>query len=152
MFNKSASYTCETSVDYMQNSAEMAVLTNGISADRNSILQGRRYISIVPCIRQNQIQKAEVINRASLQASVIRAYLKTKCGIPHECIAFAIDTTQNISDVVMVNIFNGELPQGNESGIIKYVLGGNTADIFSKYGSGIPYGNLWMIQERAKEN
>lgn len=138
------------SLEYMQNRANMGLLMSGISSNKNSILEGRKYISIVPCIQRGKMFNPDEINRASIQASVIRATLKVNAGIPHECIAFAIDTTQNVSNVVMVNIFEGPLPQGKESGTIQYILNGKTDAIFTKYSNGVPYGNIWMIQARSR--
>lgn len=132
----------------MENRANMNILTDAISKNKRSITEHEKYISLVPCIRRNQIGDARAVNNASLQASVIRAFLKLNCAVPHNCIAFAIDTTQNMSDVVMVNIFDGSLPQGEDSGTICYVLNGYPEGVLSKYTNGVPYGNLWMIQTR----
>jgi len=115
---------------------------------RLEILSGRKYVSLVSCIMNMDIGEGDIINRASEQASVVRALLKTRFGIPHECIAFSIDTTQGRRNRVYLNIFSGELPQGERSNEIQYVQKGNRDKVLDKYVYGIPYGNYWMILKR----
>lgn len=59
-----------------------------LTASRVKLLGGNYHLLIVAHAGSTNYTDEAVVNEASLRASRIRAYLKSKLNIPHDCVAF----------------------------------------------------------------
>jgi len=85
-------------------------------------------------------QNSEAINNVSIQASVVRAYLKIKYGLNNDCFTFNIDNSFNTENTIGIAVKYLPVPEGANRNIY-YTFNPMIASlnlILSQYGS-IPY-------------
>lgn len=88
--------------DYGDNAYQLERMGRLLDASRKRILKGDCHLLIVSHVDAYTFEDDAVVNEASLRANRIRAYLKTRFDIPHECIAFYIDRSGIYRDRVHV--------------------------------------------------
>ena len=88
--------------DYGDNVYQLERMGGLLDASRNQILKGDCHLLIVSHVNAYEYEDEEVVNEASLRAGRIRAYLKTRFDIPHDCVAFYIDRSGNYRDQIHV--------------------------------------------------
>lgn len=104
--NKSLLYTA-----YKSNQKSLNWLNSTVVANRAALQSGEVYLEIFAYIPASEVGDARAINWASIQGSVVRAYIKTQYGISHDKCTFAIDTTQNLQNVIQVQLVSGTVPR-----------------------------------------
>lgn len=90
--------------DYGDNAYQLERMSRLFDVSRKRLLRGDSHLLIVSHVNAYTYEDEAVINEASLRANRIRAYLKTRFDIPHECIAFYIDRSGIYRD--RVHIYN----------------------------------------------
>ena len=133
--------------NYKSNAAALARTDRFIRANRPALLAGSAHVELLSYIPSWQVGNTAAINTASLQASVVRAYLLTQYGIPHTSCTFAIDTTQGLSNQVQLQVVSGPIPRYANTQI-NYSDGGgkwSAAEAVRAYTNGVPYASYWMI-------
>lgn len=133
--------------DYKSNGQALARTDRFIRANRPMLLAGSAHVELLSYIPANKVGNSTAINNASLQASVVRAYLLTQYGIPHSSCTFAIDTTQGYSDQVHLQVVSGPIPRFANTQI-NYSEGGrawSAAEAVRAYKNGVPYASYLMI-------
>ena len=88
--------------DYGDNAYQLERMGGLLDVSRDQILKGDCHLLIVSHVNTYEYEDKEVVNEASLRAGRIRAYLKTRFDIPHDCVAFYIDRSGNYRDQVHV--------------------------------------------------
>lgn len=88
--------------DYGDNAYQLERMGRLLDASRNRLLKGNSHLLIVSHVDAYTSEEESVINEASLRANRIRAYLKVRFDIPHECVAFYIDRSGSYRDRVHV--------------------------------------------------
>lgn len=96
--------------DYGDNAFALQRMNETLTASRAKLLGNNYHLLIVAHVKSYNSADNNVINEASLRASRIRAYLKLKLGIPHECVAFYIDRNGGYIDQVHVYQVHAPLP------------------------------------------
>ena len=88
--------------DYGDNAYQLERMGGLLDVSRDQILKGDCHLLIVSHVNAYEYEDKEVVNEASLRAGRIRAYLKTRFDISHDCVAFYIDRSGNYRDQVHV--------------------------------------------------
>ena len=96
--------------DYGDNAYQLERMGGLLDVSRDQILKGDCHLLIVSHVNAYEYEDKEVVNEASLRAGRIRAYLKTRFDIPHDCVAFYIDRSGNYRDQVHVYKIYKPLP------------------------------------------
>lgn len=96
--------------DYGDNVYQLERLGQELRVKREQLLSGRYHLLIVAHAGPYHNKEADVLNEVSLRANRIRAYMKTRLGIPHESVAFYIDRSGNFRDGVHVYLVYAPLP------------------------------------------
>jgi len=96
--------------DYGDNAYQLERMGGLVQASRIHILKGDFHFLIVSHVNAYEYEDEEVVNEASLRASRIRAYLKTRFDIPHDHVAFYIDRSGYYRDQVHVYEIYKPLP------------------------------------------
>ncbi|WP_233564388.1 MULTISPECIES: DUF3575 domain-containing protein [Parabacteroides] len=96
--------------DYGDNAYQLERMGGLLDVSRDQILKGDCHLLIVSHVNAYEYEDEEVVNEASLRAGRIRAYLKTRFDIPHDCVAFYIDRSGNYRDQVHVYKVHKPLP------------------------------------------
>lgn len=96
--------------DYGDNAFELQRMNEILTLSRVKLLENTWHLLVVAHINPYNADNEVAINEASLRASRIRAYLKSKLNIPHECIAFYIDRSGEYKDQVHVYQVHAPLP------------------------------------------
>ncbi|MEG0467850.1 MAG: DUF3575 domain-containing protein [Mucinivorans sp.] len=138
---------------YSSNENALDVLARMVASHRTQLVTGRAHFEILSYIPSYNVGVLSSVNFASLQASVVRAYLKTQYGIAHAYSTFAIDTTQNMENVVQLQLVSGPIPQYANQDIF-YSHKGSSWSInqaFAAYRGGIPYASYRMINSQRNE-
>lgn len=133
--------------DYKTNNIALTKLHRMVSANRPAILAGNAHIELFGYILSSQVGNNRAINNASIQASVVRSYLKTQYGLPHSACSFAIDTTQGLQNVVQLQLISGAVPQYSNREI-SYSESSSAWDInraVAGYQNGVPYTSYLMV-------
>lgn len=132
---------------YSSNASALERLNRMVAANRPAILSGNAHFELLSYIPSSSVGVPTAINAASIQASVVRSYLKTQYGIPHSCSTFAIDTTQGAQNKIQVQLISGPIPlYANKE--INYSEDRSSWAInqaFAAYQDGIPYASYLMI-------
>ncbi len=126
---------------YSDNASSLAWLDRLMFSNRVAVLSGQAHFEIFGYIPSYAVGDARSINKASIQGSVLRAYLKTQYGIPHSRVTFAIDTTQGLRDVVQLQLVAGDVPLYANSQI-SYTQSSSSYKIneaVHAYYNGVPY-------------
>ena len=97
-------------VDYGDNAFALQCMNEDLLSVRSKLLDNKSHILIVAHVSAYDYAEGTVINEASLRASRIRAYVKSKLNIPHECVAFYIDKSGTYRDRVDVYLVGSPLP------------------------------------------
>lgn len=138
---------------YKNNVQSLYRLQGIIAANRSAILNGSSYLALYGFIPAGEVNDKRAVNTASVQASVVRAYLKTQFGIPHTCVTFDIDTALNRSDVVEVQLVRAPIPAYSNVAI-NYSESRNLNSIagaFAQYRNGVPYISYYMVLAKRGE-
>ena len=90
--------------DYGDNAYQLERMGQLLDASRNRLLKGDNHLLIVSHVDAYGYEEDAVVNEASLRASRIHAYLKTRFDIPHDCVAFYIDRSGSYRD--QIHIYN----------------------------------------------
>ena len=90
--------------DYGDNAYQLERMGRLLDASRSRLLKGDSHLLIVSHVDAYNSEEEGVINEASLRASRIRSYLKSRFDLPHECVAFYIDRSGSYRD--RVHIYN----------------------------------------------
>ena len=96
--------------DYGDNAYYLQSMNETLTASRVKLLGGNYHLLIVAHAGSTNYTDEAVVNEASLRASRIRAYLKSKLNIPHDCVAFYIDRSGDYRDQVHVYQVHAPLP------------------------------------------
>lgn len=133
-------------VDYKNNANQLQNIFSFVKKRLKDVQQHKSHINIVSYIKPFEVGSANAINLASIQASVVRAEFKTRYDIPHSCITFSIDTTQNVNNVVRVDYVFAPVPAYSNTAIFYTEVQSLQAKQtqMGKYKPGIPYTNYWM--------
>lgn len=134
--------------DYGDNSAVLRQMERELSAVRNKIQAGNYHLLIVAHVSAFNYANLQVINKASLHASYLRAYILSKLAISEECMAFYIDRSGEYRDKLHVYLVRCPLPIYANKDI--YFTEENVLEVIKKeidrYG-GVPYVNLYRNGE-----
>lgn len=88
--------------DYGDNAYQLERMGRQLDASRKELIGGDCHLLVISHVDAYTFDQKEVVNEASLRANRIRAYLKTRFSIPHECVAFYIDRSGSYRDQVHV--------------------------------------------------
>ena len=134
--------------DYGDNAYQLERMGRLLDASRNRLLKGNSHLLIVSHVDAYTSEEESVINEASLRANRIRAYLKVRFDIPHECVAFYIDRSGSYRDRVHVYEVYKPLPWFANTSIhyseSRYPIAVKAA--IGEYGA-IPYVDLYRRGE-----
>lgn len=134
--------------DYGDNAYQLERMAQHLQASFKKLMAGGYHILIVSHIGAYDYENEEVINEASLRANRIRAYIKMRFDIPHECVAFYIDRSGSYRDQVHVYQVCKPLPWFANTSIryseSRYPKAIN--DALKKYGA-IPFVDLYRRGE-----
>jgi Protein of unknown function (DUF3575) len=97
--------------DYMFNRVKCEQLNALISKHRSDILSGRSHLAVVAYIRPQDLGDPHIINMASVQASVARAYVKIMHSIDHEYFTFSFDTAHYTNYHIRVDYITAPIPE-----------------------------------------
>lgn len=138
---------------YRTNAQSLARMGSFVQANRSAIVSGAAHLALFGYIPSYEVGNKRAVNNASVQASVVRAFLKTHYGIDHGCFTFAIDTTQNLSNVVQLQLVRGGIPtySNTEINYSESHNQGAIAEAFAQYRNGIPYTSYYMVLARRNE-
>lgn len=138
---------------YRNNAQSLARMDSFVQANRSAIVSGAAHLALFGYIPASEVGNKRAVNSASIQASVVRAFLKTNYGIDHGCFTFAIDTTQNLSNVVQLQLVRGGIPTyaNTEINYSESRNQGAIAAAFADYRNGIPYTSYYMVLARRNE-
>lgn len=135
---------------YKTNAASLSALDRMVTANRPAIMSGAAHFEIMSYMPSSEVGNNSAINTASLQASVVRSYLKTQYAIPHTRCTFSIDTTQNLSNVVQLQLVSGAIaPYSNTQ--INYSENRSSWAVnksVNSYTDGVPYTSYLMLLAR----
>lgn len=140
--------------DYKTNDASLRWLYSVMKTNRIAVLSGKAHFEIFGYIKSGDVGNDRAINSASTQASVVRAYLKTQYGIDHRSCTFAIDTTQNLDNVVQLQIVSGPVPEYANTQILYCESRSSSAikEAMAGYADGVPYMSYLMYMARRNVN
>ncbi|WP_102408934.1 DUF3575 domain-containing protein [Parabacteroides bouchesdurhonensis] len=130
--------------DYGDNAFALQRMNEGLLSVRPQLLDGKYHILIVAHVDAYRYADEAVVNEASLRASRIRAYIKSKLNIPHESIAFYIDRSGRFRDQVHVYLVESALPWfvNQDINYTESPLPGAMKEVVKRYGS-VPYVDLY---------
>jgi len=86
--------------NYQNNNLELGNIRDFVNHNKYNIQSGISHFVIVSYIKENQRNNLYSINRSSLLASVVRAYLKTRYGFNNSNFSFIIRPDAELSDLV----------------------------------------------------
>lgn len=125
---------------FCDNSTALNNLAPAISSQIYDIKTNRAHIEITGYILIDKTDDLSSLNEISLQASVVRAYLKTRYGLDNNCFTFNIDNSLDVSNVIEVTIKSSDVPIGANRDIF-YTFNpspNSLYNVFIQYDS-IPY-------------
>ena len=135
--------------NYGDNAYQLERMGRLLDASRNRLLKGNSHLLIVSHVDAYTGEEESVINEASLRANRIRAYLKVRFDIPHECVAFYIDRSGSYRDRVHVYEVYKPLPLFANTSIhyseSRYPVAIKAA--IDRYGA-VPYVDLYRRGEK----
>ena len=130
--------------DYGDNAYQLKRLGERLPVANKYLLNRSYHLLIVAHVGAYNYGENEVVNEAALRAGRIRAYMRRRLAIPHECVAFYVDRSGNYRDQVHVYLVKSPLPwfanieiSYSES---RYPMAIDEA--IRKYGN-VPYVNLY---------
>ena len=130
--------------DYGDNAYWLQRMNESLQASRVHLLEGNSHLLIVAHVSAYDYEDESVINEAALRASRIRAYIKSKLNIPHECVAFYIDRSGSYRDQVHVYRVQMPLPwfANQEISCSESRYPNAVTSAIARYGS-VPYVDLY---------
>lgn len=130
--------------DYGDNAYWLQRMNESLQASRVHLLEGNSHLLIVAHVSAYDYEDESVINEAALRASRIRAYIKSKLNIPHECVAFYIDRSGSYRDQVHVYRVQMPLPwfANQEISCSESRYPNAVTNAIARYGS-VPYVDLY---------
>ncbi|WP_235848747.1 DUF3575 domain-containing protein [Parabacteroides timonensis] len=131
-------------VDYGDNAYYLQRMNESLTASRDQLLRNTYHLLIVAHVNSYNYTDDAVVNEASLRASRIRAYLRSKLNIPHECVAFYIDRSGDYIDQVHVYQVHAPLPwfANQEISCSESRYPNAVADAVKRYGA-VPYVDMF---------
>lgn len=96
--------------DCGDNKAVLLQMEEELTAARSKIEAGNYHLLIVSHVSAFNYSNRRIINKASCQASYLRAYIISRLSIPEECIAFYIDRSGDFQDKVHVYLVRSVQP------------------------------------------
>ena len=96
--------------DYGDNAYQLERLGRRLPVSNKYLLNGSYHLLIVAHVGAYNYGENRVINEAAIRAGRIRAYMRTRLDIPHECAAFYIDRSGNYRDQIHVYLVKSPLP------------------------------------------
>ena len=134
--------------DYGDNVYQLERLGQQLRLKHEQLLSGRYHLLIISHVDSYKNEEPDVLNEASLRANRVRAYIKSRLGLPHACAAFYIDRSGNFRDGVHVYLVYAPLPWFANSSIwyseSRYPEAVRMA--LKKYGE-IPYVDMYLRGE-----
>lgn len=118
--------------EYIKNKKSFGKMDLFISCCCDNILAGKAHLAITSYIKPSDLTSPQVLNTASIQASVARAYIKVKYNIDHEYVTFAFDTVHNIERKIRVMYVEAPISK-LENKEIYYTLDKDSAAIVNYY-------------------
>lgn len=134
--------------DCGDNKAVLLQMEEELTAARSKIEAGNYHLLIVSHVSAFNYSNRRIINKASCQASYLRAYIISRVSIPEECIAFYIDRSGDFRDKVHVYLVRSVLPVYANK-IISFSEDESPEAMqkaVARYG-GVPYMNLYRKGE-----
>ncbi|MFI3299064.1 MAG: DUF3575 domain-containing protein [Rikenellaceae bacterium] len=131
---------------YHSNNYSLQWLDSVVKRNKAKIISGEYHFNIFGFVMSHEKYNDKAINEASIQGSVLRAYLKTQYSIPHSAVTFSIDTTLNVRNQVMVQLSTQPI-QSQQNSQISYSLKNTNywiAKAVADYTRGVPYTSLYM--------
>ncbi len=139
--------------DFAGNSAALEALSSAVSSNLAQIRAGRAHIEIVGHTIAGQ-NEANAVNATSVQASIVRALLKTQFNLGNESFTFGIDNTSRQENLIKVAVVNSPVAN-NANKEIFYTLSSNPAylaAVMNNYGR-VPYRSSvseYELQQKAE--
>lgn len=133
--------------NYLNNQCTIHILDSLMKINKDEIVRGTNFITLSGWLT-SKYDKLPAINNASVQASVVRAYMKQRYGLTDSNFRFFVDQPQSQDNVVVINI--GELVENSH---IFYTLSRDPkliAAAMAKYGKPMPVYTLYGVS--AEEN
>ena len=96
--------------DCGENSSMLQQMEQELSAVKTKIQAGNYHLLIIAHVSAFNYANLQVLNKASLHASYLRAYIISRLSIPEECMAFYIDRSGDYRDKVHVYLVRSPLP------------------------------------------
>lgn len=96
--------------DYGDNAYQLERLGQRLPVFNKYLLNGSFHLLIIAHVGAYNYGENQVVNEAAIRAGRIRAYMRTRLDIPHECAAFYIDRSGNYRDQVHVYLVKSPLP------------------------------------------
>lgn len=87
---------------YRNNAYELNKVDTYIKLYKKEIKANKSHLYVVSYVNPREIHNPKIINRSSVRASILRAYIKVKHEIGHEHVAFAIDTIDQRPNVTSI--------------------------------------------------
>lgn len=134
--------------DCGDNRAVLLQMEEELSAVRSKIEAGNYHLLVVSHVSAFNYSNLRVINKASQQASYLRAYIISKLSIPKECIAFYIDRSGDYRDKVHIYLVRSELPvYANKEICFSEDESPEAIQKAASHYGGVPYMNLYRKGE-----
>lgn len=112
---------------YMNNGLEVDKMNTFLRKNKEDLISNRSHLEIVTYIMPEDIHSYSSINSASIQASVVRAYVKVKHLIVHRHCSFVFDTASYFRNRVQIAYVKAPVPV-NRNRAIFYTLKQNDCD------------------------
>lgn len=109
------------STNYRDNKVELKSMDLFIRSKLNKIHSGKAHLSIVAYIYPTDLKNPYIINKSSVQANVIRSYIKQHHSLDSQYSTFMFDTAHSVNDLVKVEYVEEPI-QASYNKAIYYVL------------------------------
>ncbi|MCD8270434.1 MAG: hypothetical protein LUD46_19700, partial [Parabacteroides sp.] len=134
--------------DYGDNAYQLERMGQQLPVSRKRLLGDACHLLIVSHVSAYKPEENAVVNEASLRAARIRAYIKKRFDIPHECVAFYIDRSGVYRDRVHVYLVESPLPWfANTSIYYSESRYANTIEVAIREYGAVPYVDLFRRGE-----
>lgn len=97
------------SPSFGNNRAELAAMDKLICDKKENIQMGKCYLSIIAYIQPNDLNNPRMINQASIQANVVRSYIKQRHHIDSKYSTFVFDTAHHVSGQIKIECTAGTI-------------------------------------------
>ncbi len=113
---------------YAANDEESNRMLSLIKRHRRDIFSGKSHLSIAAYIQPADLKVPWMINNASIQASMVRTYIKVWTLVPLEAFTFVFDTVHHVNYQVRVDYITSPVPP-SANRVIHYTLNRNPANV-----------------------